>query len=143
MSNFIFIRKNRNSYTQLTRYAAVGLASNAVGYTAYLLITYWGAPPKIAMTFLYAVSASIGFWGNRKLTFAHEGKTLGAGFRYLIVHCSGYFINLAILVVLVDKLGYAHQWAQAIAIFVVAAFLFFAIKFFVFKAVTASNMDTL
>jgi len=57
---------------------------------------------------------------------------MGAGVRYVIAHCIGYLLNLSILIVFVDKLGYAHQWVQAIAIFVVAAFLFLAFKVFVF-----------
>jgi len=105
----------------------------------YLLITYFGATPKITMTLLYGVGAAVGFWGNRKLTFAHNGSLVGAGVRYVMAHCLGYFINLAILVVLVDKLGYAHQLVQAIAILVVAVFLFLAFKFFVFTDFNVSN----
>lgn len=118
---------------QLFKYAVVGVASNLAGYLFYLLVTYLGAPPKLTMTLLYGVGATIGFFGNRKLTFAHEGSLLGAGVRYIIAHCFGYLINLTLLLVLVDKLGYPHQWVQAMAIFVVAPFLFLAFKFFVFR----------
>jgi putative flippase GtrA len=105
----------------------------------YLLVTNLGATPKITMTLLYGVGAAIGFMGNRKLTFAHKGSLLGSGVRYIIAHCFGYLINLAILIVLVDKLGYPHQLVQAIAILVVAAFLFMVFKFFVFTDMDASN----
>ncbi len=44
----------------------------------------------------------------------------------------GYLINLAILIVMVDKQEYAHQCAQAVEIFVMAGFLFFTFKFIVF-----------
>lgn len=141
MSDLPLVAKNRSSVSQLFRYAIVGIANNATGYMVYLLITYLGATPKISMTLLYAVGATVGFWGNRKLTFAHQGSVLGAGVRYLIAHCFGYLINLAILLVLVDQLGYAHQWVQAIAIFVVAAFLFLAFKFFVFPDRDVSNKE--
>jgi uncharacterized membrane protein (GlpM family) len=53
------------------------------------------------------------------------------------VHASGYLCNLAILRVFVDRLGYPHQIVQAVAIFVVAAYLFLAFKMFVF--VTPTN----
>ncbi len=124
---------NRKSAIQLFRYGLVGVASNLVGYMVYLLITYLGATPKITMSLLYGVGATIGFWGNRKLTFAYRGSLLGTGVRYIVAHSFGYFINLTILIVMVDKLGYAHQWVQAIAVFVVAAFLFLSFKFFVFR----------
>ena len=139
MNDLPLVAKYRSSVSQLFRYGIVGLASNALGYMVYLLITYLGASPKITMTLLYAVGATVGFWGNRKLTFAHEGSVLGAGVRYLIAHCFGYCINLAILLVGVDQLGYAHQWVQAVAIFVVAAFLFITFKFFVFPDMNVSN----
>jgi putative flippase GtrA len=91
------------------------------------------------MTLLYGVGAAVSFWGNRKLTFAHNGSLAGAGARYVMAHCIGYLINLTILIVMVDKLGYAHQLVQAIAILIVAAFLFLAFKFFVFTDLIVSN----
>ncbi|WP_454722560.1 MULTISPECIES: GtrA family protein [Cupriavidus] len=124
----------RETISQLFRYAVVGMMSNFLGYVAYIVVTYLGATPKITMTFLYGMSAAIGFFGNRSLTFRDKGKLLGAGGRYIVVHCLGYLVNLAILVVMVDKLGYPHQWVQAAAIFIVAVFLFFAFKFFVFTS---------
>ena len=118
--------------SQLFRYGLVGVVSNAIAYAAYLLITSLGAPPKASMTIVYAVAATVSFLGNRTLTFAHQGSVLGAGFRYIIAHSFGYCINLFILIVMVDRLGYSHQLVQAFAILVVAAFLFLSFKFFVF-----------
>lgn len=116
---------------QLARYGLVGLASNLSGYLVYLFITYWGTEPKRTMTLLYIVGASIGYFGNRQWTFAHKGG-LGAGGRYLIAHLFGFLVNLLILLTFVDRLGYSHQWVQAVAICVVAGFLFLAFKYFVF-----------
>ncbi len=139
MNNVASHMKNRRSAIQLFRYGLVGLASNLVGYLVYLLLTHFGATPKITMSILYVVGATIGFWGNRKLTFAHTGNLMGAGVRYVIAHCFGYLINLSILMLMVDKLGYPHQWVQAAAIFVVAGFLFLVFKFFVFAHVDDST----
>jgi putative flippase GtrA len=124
--------RQRTLGTQLLSYAFVGVVSNLAGYLVYLLITHFGAGPKITMSALYFAGASIGFWGNRTLTFAHEDKGMAVGARYFLAHCTGYLINLGLLYLLVDKLGYAHQIAQAFAIFVVAGFLFLAFKYFVF-----------
>ena len=123
------------------RYGLVGIASNFAGYITYLLVTFLGVTPVVTMSILYATSAAIGFWGNKKLTFSHEGNVLSAGIRYILAHCLGYLINLAVLVVMVDRLGYAHQWVQAVAILIVAAYLFVALKFFVFKRAAPSNAD--
>lgn len=130
---------NRQSAIQLIRYALVGVASNLIGYIIYLLITYLGGTPKLTMTLLYIVGATISFVGNSKLTFCHRGSYLGAGMRYAVVYCTGYLINIGILVVMVDILGYAHQYVQGCAILVVAGLLFLALKFFVFRQQTEIN----
>ncbi len=125
------------SSRELIYYGLIGVVNNTAGYLMYLMITYFGCPPKIAMTILYLVCATASFLGNRKLTFKHQGHLLGSGIRYIVAHFFGYLLNLTILIVMVDNLGYAHQWVQAAAIFVVAAFLFMALKFFVFPTYDA------
>jgi hypothetical protein len=67
---------------------------------------------------------------------------LGSSVRYFTAHFFGYFINLTILFIFVDQLGYGHQWVQAFAVFVVAGMLFIVFKFFVFTNMSASNMDS-
>lgn len=143
MSNSPVAEKTRGSLAQLTRYAFVGIVSNSAGYLVYLLFTYLGATPKLTMTLLYGVGAAVGYIGNRNLTFAHQGNLFGSGLRYLMAHCFGYCFNLVILIVFVDKFGYVHQWVQAVAIFVVAGFLFIAFKIFVFRDSNASKVGRL
>ena len=120
---------------QLIRYGLIGIASNLSGYLVYLLLTYWGLGPKRTMTLLYLLGATIGFFGNRQWAFGHKGTLLKSGVRYCSAHFFGYLINLFILLILVDRVGFPHQWVQAIAIFIVAGFLFFMFKFFVFSDV--------
>jgi putative flippase GtrA len=140
MSNLPVAEKPQGSFKQLARYAFVGIMSNSAGYLVYLLVTYLGATPKITMTLLYGVSAAIGYIGNRNFTFLHKGRLLGSGVRYFIAHCFGYCIDLALLIIFVDHFGYAHEYVQAIAIFVVAGFLFLAFKYFVFTDLNTSNV---
>ena len=117
---------------QLIRYGLVGVLSNVSIYFVYLFITYLGVGPKIAMTFVYILGATIGFIGNRRWTFAHRGASSSAALRYILVHLLGYLLNLLILFTFIDCLGYAHQWVQAMAILIVAGFLFIVFKYFVF-----------
>lgn len=125
---------------QLFKYAVIGMASNFVGYLVYLLVTQFEVEPKIAMSLLYSVGASVGFFGNSKFTFSYKSGLMGPGVRYFMVHTLGYLINLCILIVFVDFIGYQHQVVQAIAVFIVAAFLFVAFKFFVFRATNVKAM---
>lgn len=143
MSNFPVAEKARGSFKQLIRYAIVGIMSNSAGYLVYLLVTYLGATPKITMTLLYGAGAAIGYLGNRNFTFTHKGSFIGSGVRYFMAHFFGYLVNLVILIIFVDQFGFAHQWVQAAAIFVVACFLFITFKFFVFTNLNALNVDRL
>ena len=123
---------------QLLRYAVVGIASNVAGYLAYLAVTAIGIGPKSAMTGLYALGALVSFLGNRRWTFAHRGSVSGSALRFAVAHVLGYLLNLAILVVFVDHLGFAHQAVQAVAIVVVALFLFTLFRTFVFPRASAA-----
>lgn len=116
------------------RYGMVGIISNLSAYLIYLLITYWGMEHKTAMTLVYMAGAAVGFFGNRQWAFAHKGRMHLAMVRYGIAHVLGYTLNFLILYVFVDHLGYAHQWVQAMAIAVVAGFLFVLFRYFVFSA---------
>lgn len=118
---------------QLIRYGLVGVVSNAAIYFLYLLITYLGVEPKIAMSLVYVIGTVIGFIGNRNWTFAHRGGSSSAALRYGLAHLFGYLLNLLILLTFVDHLGYAHQWVQIVAIVIVAGFLFVVFKYFVFR----------
>jgi putative flippase GtrA len=117
---------------QPLRYAVVGVLSNLSGYLVYLTITWQGVEPKTAMTGLYIVGAMVSFMGNRRWTFSHEGNAAASLVRFGIAHVLGYLLNLTLLVIFVDRLGYPHQWVQAAAIFIVAFFLFVAFRLFVF-----------
>lgn len=121
---------------QLIRYGLVGIVSNLSMYLVYLLITYLGVEPKQAMTLVYIIGASIGFVGHRKWSFSHRGNATRAAARYAAAHLSGYTLNFLILYIFVDRLGYAHQVVQAMAIIAVAGFLFIVFKYFVFPEKT-------
>lgn len=122
----------RTSAGQLLRYGLLGLATNIAGFLVYLLVTHLGAPPEATMSFFYVIGAIMGFWGNKRLTFAHQGGALASGMRYVLAHAVGYCLNLSLLLIFVGKLGYPHQWVQGAAILIVAGYLFLAFKFFVF-----------
>ena len=119
---------------QLVRYGVVGIASNLTGYLAYLLITWLGVGPKLTMSCLYLVGATVSFLGNRRWTFSHSGSLGGSALRFAIAYTLGYLLNFVILLAFVDHMGLAHQAVQFVAIFVVALFLFILLRLFVFPA---------
>ena len=126
------IRGKRTISTVFSRYALVGVVSNVCGYGVYLLVTWLGVGPKIAMSILYCAGAGLGFLGNRQWSFGHQGKAWPSLLRYCIAHSIGYGLNFSILYFFVDQMHFRHQLVQAVAILVVAVFLFLSFRFFVF-----------
>ncbi|MBV5310569.1 GtrA family protein, partial [Chromatium okenii] len=59
-------------HVQLSRYALVGVASNAFGYFLYLLLTNVGMGYKSAMSLLYIVGVAQTFIFNRSWSFRHQ-----------------------------------------------------------------------
>lgn len=126
-------------HIQFTRYAVVGLASNAIGYVLYLLITWGGVGPKTAMTCLYIGGVLQTFVVNSRWSFGFAGAAAPALVRYATAYALGYFVNLLTLILLVDQVGLPHQLVQGVMILVVAVMLFMAQRYWVFP--NASTRD--
>lgn len=123
---------HQSALKQLVLYGIVGVTNNFLGYILYLMLTHFGAGHKMSMTFLYIVGVIISFWANKEFVFKYEGGMIAPSIKFGIAHTIGYLLNLGLLFFLTDKLGYSHQYVQAAAIFIVAGYLFVALRFFVF-----------
>ena len=119
---------------QVIRFGIVGLSSNLILYLLYLGLTSLGLAPKLAMSILYVVGVLQTFVVNKKWTFHHHGHLSVAFIRYISLYAFGYLINLGILIAMVDRLGYPHQWIQGLTILILAVFLFTLQKLWVFRS---------
>lgn len=125
----------RHTVGQLIRYGVVGLVSNGIGYLLYLAITAAGVGPKLAMTILYVIGVIQSFIFNKGWSFRYSGK-LGPSFlRYCAAYAIGYVVNLLILLVAVDYLGWPHQIVQGVAVLLLALLLFALQKYWVFRPI--------
>lgn len=118
---------------QAIRFGVVGFTSNLVLYLLYLGLTDIGLGHKLAMSLLYVVGVLQTFVFNRKWTFSHHGRLSVTFVRYISLYAVGYLINLGVLIVMVDRLGYSHQWVQGMMVLVVAVLLFVMQKAWVFR----------
>ncbi|MCC7279349.1 MAG: GtrA family protein [Chromatiaceae bacterium] len=120
---------------ELIRYAIVGLTLNSLGYMVYLLVTSFGVSPLMTVTIFYPLSVLAGYFAHRRHTFRHKSQGLEGTVlvRYILVYVAGYLINASLLEILYQQMGYPHQLVQILAIFMVAAFFFVAMKLFVFR----------
>ncbi len=119
---------------QLVKYGIVGIIQNGAGYFIYLLLTWYGIDPKLVVAVSYPVGMYISFIGNKNFTFKSKGLGgRGSAVRYFFVHVVAYFLNLILLFLLSDVLGYPHQIVQVFCIGVISLYLFAMFKFFVFR----------
>jgi putative flippase GtrA len=124
---------------QVARYGVVGVLNNLLGYLIYLVVTWLGLEPKLAVTLMYPIGATTAYFGHAKYSFGYEGRTSHGIARYVVAHMIGYGVNVALLHFLSDRLGYPHQLVQATSIFVVAGALFLLFRYFVFPSRTVAN----
>lgn len=124
----------RSSFSELVRFGIVGVTHNLLGYSVYLLITWLGTDPKIAVAFLYPIGTGISYFVNRRWTFNHQGKVTTSMFRFSLMHGLGYMANLLIIYVGYDLMRFPHQLVQLFAMGFLAATFFLVSKFFVFSA---------
>ncbi len=123
-----------SAWPQLMRYGVVGLASNGLLYLAYLGMTAWGIPPKLAMSLAYLAGVVQTFVFNRHWTFRSAVNPRSALLRYGLAYGLGYGLNWLGLRVFVDGQGYPHQFVQGLLIFGIAMLLFLLQRRWVFAA---------
>ncbi|CAK8724873.1 GtrA/DPMS transmembrane domain-containing protein [Candidatus Electrothrix laxa] len=129
------MRLNRSNINQFIRYGAVGAFLNLFGFLIYLLVTWLGMEPKLAVTVFYPLGVLYGYFTHKRVSFRHAGslRDIWPMVRYIFVYALGYVLNVGFIYLFHDRFGYPHQWVQVVAIFVVSGFLFVGLKLFVFR----------
>ena len=84
------------------------------------------------MTLLYISGVVAGYFGHKTWTFTHQGTFFKSSMRYILAHIIGYNLALSIMYILVDVIGFAHQWVYAVTVLAVAIVLFLLFKYLVF-----------
>ena len=123
------------TFSELIRFGIVGVAHNLIGYLVYLLITWLGTDPKIAVAILYPLGTAVSFFANRRWTFNHQGKVTHSMVKFGMMHAFGYTLNLVIIYVGYDVLGIPHQLVQLFGMGFLAVMFFVMSKFIVFSKV--------
>lgn len=131
--------QNYSALRQVLRYGVGGLAINGFLYLLYLLCTYKGLESKLAMSLTYALGCCLGFIVHRYWTFGSSSAVTRSVAGYLFAQLSGFGLNWIMLLLLSDWLGYPHQIIQAMAIFVVAGYLFIIYRYVVFTNVKSEH----
>lgn len=118
---------------EFARFATVGVVSNAALFLLYLLLTQLGLGHKLAASVTYVIGVLQTFVFNRSWSFQDRGAAGPALGRYITAYGLGYALNILVLALLVDRMGYPHPWVQGGMIIVLAVMLFAAQKLWVFR----------
>jgi putative flippase GtrA len=118
---------------QFLRYVVVGLAQNAVAFLIYVELTAVGIGHKTAMTLLFVSAVLVTFFINHTWSFRSASNRGPALWKYCTVYIAGYTLNWLGMWILVDRLGYPHQYVQLALIFCIAIFLFYNFRLWVFR----------
>ncbi|MDA8952418.1 GtrA family protein [Pseudomonadales bacterium] len=128
-----------NAMREILRYIVVGITVNLSGYLGYLLLTYWGAEPKLAITLMFASFLPLSFYWHNRFTFSRHNNAFKAKIHFVVLNVSVYLLNLALIYLLVDLLGFGHQWIQLLITFFMAVLVYVILKFFIFKKVSFAD----
>ena len=113
------------------RFLVVGATNNLLMYGLFVLLTLRGIPPVPAATITYVLGMAISFVAHSRFTFRHRGDRGPAMIRFVLANVAGYLLNVGLLHLLIT-IGLPAVLAQLIAVVVVAALLFVAMKQWVF-----------
>lgn len=118
---------------QLLKFGAAGITSNLLAFMVYLSITLAGVEYKASMTIVYFMALFLSYLMNSRWAFESGGSGRGVFVRYLLVYAFGYVLNLSLLIIFVDFIGFSHQIIQALSVGILAVLLFFLQKYWVFS----------
>lgn len=134
--------RSTKSAKQVLRFGVVGVLTNFAGWLIYVAVTWAWLEPKIAITVLYPIGAFLNYLGHARYSFAYRGSKVSGLARYIAAQGFAYALNITILVIFSDRLGFPHQLVQAGAIVAVAGTLFVLYRFFVFPESMLSEKET-
>ena len=101
-----------------TRYTSVGAFSTAVHYIFLALwVDAWGGPAWLGSGIGAVIGAQVGFWGNRRVTFEHQGAVWPAWRKFMTTAVIGTLLGMAIVAALAPPYGVGLHYllAQAVA----------------------------
>ncbi|MBF4634771.1 GtrA family protein [Agreia pratensis] len=120
-------------HSPVLRFGAIGGLNNLLSYGIFVALTVAGMPSIGAATITYATGMVVSYLANRSFTFRHSGSARRSVLRFVAVNLAGYALNVAILAVFVELIGWNALGVQLGAIVVVATGIYLGMRFWVFR----------
>jgi putative flippase GtrA len=116
------------------RFGLIGGLNNLLSYGIFVVLTLAGVASIAAASITYETGMVVSYLANRTFTFRHSGSTRRSVLRFVVVNIAGYAVNVAILAVFVEQIGWNALIVQLGAIVVVATGIYLGMRFWVFRA---------
>jgi putative flippase GtrA len=121
------------------RFGAIGGLNNLLSYGIFVALTLAGMPSIGAATITYATGMVVSYLANRTFTFRHSGSARRSLLRFIVVNLAGYALNVAILALFVERIGWNALVVQLGAIVIVATGIYLGMRFWVFRTTGAAD----
>lgn len=121
--------------SQKFRFLLVGLANTVFGYLLFagLLLAVGEGSYVLAGVVSHLVATTLSFGLNRTYVFESRGRVLLEYLRFQMIYSVILGLNLALLIVFVELLGWPVLLAQAVCLSFVAVSSFLGHKYFSFR----------
>jgi len=119
--------------SQIIKYYFVGAFVNGLGYCFFIFFTYFGVGHLAAASGLYIAGVISSFFINRKIVFGGSIKFSKAFLRLFVVLLGGYFLNISVLLLFVDWLGFSAGVVQFFSLIIVSFYFFIFNKYYIHK----------
>lgn len=116
----------------LGRYAISGVANTVVGVSTIYALMWLNVGPYLANFVGYAVGLSFAYFNSRSYVFRFSGDHRSGVVRYLAAFAVCYSINMAVLAVGIESLGWPHWLAQGAGVVTHAGLMFLLSRHLVF-----------
>ena len=136
--------KHEAHHIRFTRYLLVGASANAI-----VLAVYWslslgvGLLPELSLTLASAFGLVLAYTANRIWSFNYRGDGAGSLVRYAVTCFTSYCIQLFVLRLGTDLLGYPHQWVVVFGVVLAIPVSYVLLAFFVFPPRTDATATLL
>lgn len=125
--------KHGAHHVQFARYIFVGATANAL-----VLGLYWslslgaGLLPELSLTLASASGFILTYAANRMWSFRYRGEHAMSLLRYLVTYIVSYCLQLIVLFVGTDTLGYPHQYVVVLGVLIAVPVSYALLTLFVF-----------